>query len=278
MLKLNPFSTDTTLRDILGKESPFTTPLPAALKTGITLENVTKVYPMGRRTYQALGGVSLSIEPGEFVAIVGPSGSGKSTILNIMTGIDKPTSGKIGIGGKDIGKLSENELARWRGENVGIVFQFFQLLPTLTALENVMLPLHLRGSKAGYQGEERRQRALANLRMVELFDHAHHLPRELSGGEQQRVAIARALANDPPIIVADEPTGNLDSKTGELIFKIFRQLAEEGKTVIYVTHDTNLARQARRLIQVRDGAILSDESVASRYRSSENKSESLTGD
>ena len=264
MLKLNPFATDTTLREILAKEAAFTTPLPTASKTGIALEEVTKVYPMGRRTYQALGGVSLSIEPGEFVAIVGPSGSGKSTILNIMTGIDKPTSGKIAIGGMDIGNLSENALARWRGENVGIVFQFFQLLPTLTALENVMLPLHLQGAKAGYQGEERRRRALANLRMVELQDHAHHLPRELSGGEQQRVAIARALANDPPIIVADEPTGNLDSVTGELIFKIFRQLADEGKTVIYVTHDHNLARQARRLIQVRDGAILSDEPVTNK--------------
>lgn len=264
MLKLNPFSTDTTLQDLFGKEVSPTPALPVTGEQGIALENVTKVYPMGRRNYQALGGVSLSIEPGEFVAIVGPSGSGKSTILNVMTGIDKPTSGKIAVGGKDIGKLSENELARWRGENVGIVFQFFQLLPTLTALENVMLPLHLRGAKANYQGEERRQRALANLRMVELFDHAQHLPRELSGGEQQRVAIARALANDPPIIVADEPTGNLDSVTGELIFKIFRQLADEGKTVIYVTHDNHLARQARRLIQVRDGAILSDEPVAGR--------------
>jgi putative ABC transport system ATP-binding protein len=264
MLKLNPFSTDTTLRDILAKEN---SPAPSekiASETGITLENVTKVYPMGRRNYQALGGVSLSIEPGEFVAIVGPSGSGKSTILNIMTGIDKPTSGKIAIGGRDIGKLSENELARWRGENVGIVFQFFQLLPTLTALENVMLPLHLRGTKANYQGDDRRKRALANLHMVELFDHAQHLPRELSGGEQQRVAIARALANDPPIVVADEPTGNLDSVTGDLIFKIFRQLADEGKTVIYVTHDNHLARQARRLIQVRDGAILSDEPAINR--------------
>ena len=261
MLKLDPFSNEPTLKELLVTDSLPSFPKPTGGKTQIVLDEVTKVYPMGRRNFQALGGVSLTIEPGEFVAIVGPSGSGKSTILNIMTGIDRPTSGTINVGDKNLGKLSENALARWRGENVGIVFQFFQLLPTLTALENVMLPLHLRGSKAHYQGEDRRKKAMTNLRMVELADHARHLPRELSGGEQQRVAIARALANDPPIIVADEPTGNLDSVTGELIFKIFRQLADEGKTVIYVTHDTNLAHQARRLIQVRDGLILSDDRV-----------------
>lgn len=261
MLKTNPSLNEIALKELLEKELPLSPPKPTGGKTEIILDQVTKVYPMGKRNYQALSGVSLTIQPGEFVAIVGPSGSGKSTILNIMTGIDRPTSGTISVGDKNLGKLSENELALWRGENVGIVFQFFQLLPTLTALENVMLPLHLRGSKAPYQGEERRKRALANLQMVELTDHARHLPRELSGGEQQRVAIARALANDPPIIVADEPTGNLDSVTGELIFKIFRQLADEGKTVIYVTHDANLARLARRLIQVRDGLILSDERV-----------------
>lgn len=263
MLKLNPFPADPNIKELLEKETPAPVANLTDGKLKIILDQVTKVYPMGRRNYQALGGVSLTIEPGEFVAIVGPSGSGKSTILNIMTGIDRPTAGTISIGGKDLSKLSENQLARWRGENVGIVFQFFQLLPTLTALENVMLPLHLRGAKANWQGEERRARAMANLQMVELSNHAHHLPRELSGGEQQRVAIARALANNPPLIVADEPTGNLDSVTGELIFKIFRQLADEGKTVIYVTHDADLARQARRLIQVRDGSILSDDPVAS---------------
>jgi putative ABC transport system ATP-binding protein len=262
MLKLKPFTVDQALSELLQKESPLSNSNATGCKTEIILDQITKVYPMGRRQYQALDGVSLRIEPGEFVAIVGPSGSGKSTILNIMTGIDRPTAGTVSVGGMDLDKLSENQLARWRGENVGIVFQFFQLLPTLTALENVMLPLHLRGSKAAWQGEERRQRAMATLQMVELTDHANHLPRELSGGEQQRVAIARALANDPPVIVADEPTGNLDSVTGELIFKIFRQLADEGKTVIYVTHDTHLARQARRLIQVRDGLILADEPVA----------------
>ena len=264
MLKINSPFNQTNLKELFNKGFAFSSPKPTSSKIEIVLEEVKKVYPMGRRHYQALSGVSLTIQPGEFVAIVGPSGSGKSTILNVMTGIDRPTSGTIRIGEKNLGKMSENELARWRGETVGIVFQFFQLLPTLTALENVMLPLHLRGAKANYQGEERRKKALANLQMVELSDHAHHLPRELSGGEQQRVAIARALANDPPIIVADEPTGNLDSVTGELIFKIFRQLADEGKTVIYVTHDNNLAHQAQRLIQVRDGLILSDEPVANR--------------
>lgn len=233
-------------------------PKPAPGPVEIRLDNVEKVYPMGKRQYQALRGIDLQIAPGDFVAIVGPSGSGKSTILNMITGIDRPTTGTVAIGAIQLAKLNENQLARWRGEYIGIVFQFFQLLPTLTALENVLLPLHLRGVKAKWQGEGRRRQALANLELVGLLDHLHHLPSELSGGEQQRVAIARALANDPPVIVADEPTGNLDSKTGEMIFSIFRRLSDEGKTVIYVTHDQSLAQQARRLIQVRDGLIVED--------------------
>jgi putative ABC transport system ATP-binding protein len=224
----------------------------------IRLEKVEKVYPMGKRQYQALCGVDLTIEPGAFVAIVGPSGSGKSTILNMITGIDHPTVGTVTVGDICLNELNENRLARWRGEYIGIVFQFFQLLPTLTALENVLLPLHLRGTKAKWRGEQARRQALANLELVGLLDHAQHLPGELSGGEQQRVAIARALANDPPIIVADEPTGNLDTHTGELIFSIFRRLSDQGKTIIYVTHDQTLATQARRLIQVRDGLIVAD--------------------
>ncbi len=224
----------------------------------IELQNVTKAYKMGKREYQALRGVDLSIEPGEFVAIVGPSGSGKSTILNMLTGIDRPTNGTVQVGGVNLAKMSENELAKWRGVQIGIVFQFFQLLPTLTALENVALPMHLRGRKSQYKNSERTARAMANLEMVGMADHAQHLPSELSGGEQQRVAVARALANDPPIIVADEPTGNLDSQTGEMIFDIFRDFSRQGKTVIYVTHDNYLATQANRLIQVRDGKILSD--------------------
>jgi putative ABC transport system ATP-binding protein len=224
----------------------------------IELAQVEKIYPMGRRQYHALRGVDLRIEPGEFVAIVGPSGSGKSTILNMVTGIDRPTRGTVRVGGQELNRLSENQLARWRGEQIGIVFQFFQLLPTLTAFENVVLPLHLRGRHAKAQGEAKRERALEFLEMVGMHNHAHHLPSELSGGEQQRVAIARALANDPPLIVADEPTGNLDSHTGEMIFDIFHRLADEGKTVIYVTHDNELAHRANRLIQVRDGQIVAD--------------------
>lgn len=230
----------------------------AIQQRGIRLEKVEKVYAMGKRDFHALRGIDLQIEPGEFVAIVGPSGSGKSTILNLLTGIDRPSAGTVKIGDVEITKLSENRLAKWRGENIGIVFQFFQLMPTLTALENVMLPLHLRGAKAKWAGRESRQRALDNLELVGLLNHSHHLPAELSGGEQQRIAIARALANDPPLIVADEPTGNLDTQTGEVIFGIFRRLAAEGKTVIYVTHDNQLARQAQRLIQVRDGQIIAD--------------------
>lgn len=228
----------------------------------IELHNVEKTFKMGKRDYHALRGVDLTIEPGEFVAIVGPSGSGKSTVLNMITGIDRASSGQVLIGDKDLGRMSENELAKWRGWQIGIVFQFFQLLPTLTALENVALPMHLRGRKSQYKSTERLERALAQLEMVGMAHHAHHLPSEMSGGEQQRVAVARALANDPPIIVADEPTGNLDSNTGEMIFDIFRKLSEQGKTIIYVTHDNHLAEQANRLIQVRDGKILSDNKAA----------------
>jgi putative ABC transport system ATP-binding protein len=205
--------------------------------------------------------VDLRIEAGEFVAIVGPSGSGKSTILNMITGIDRPSQGQVLVAGLCLNRLSENQLARWRGAQVGIVFQFFQLLPTLTALENVMLPLHLRGRQAKAHGKDRIERAMAHLEMVGMHHHAHHLPSELSGGEQQRVAIARALANDPPILVADEPTGNLDSHTGELVFEILRRLSEEGKTVIYVTHDNDLAHRAGRLIQVRDGLIVANSRI-----------------
>jgi len=249
----HPFRNNPTLAGLLRAGPGY-----VGLAPTIELTQVQKIYPMGRRQYQALRGVDLTIEPGEFVAIVGPSGSGKSTILNMITGIDKPSQGKVSVGGLDLTRLSENQLALWRGVQIGIVFQFFQLLPTLTALENVMLPSQLRGRAAKVQGEARRELALAHLEMVGMSNHAQHLPSELSGGEQQRVAIARALANDPPIIVADEPTGNLDSQTGEMVFEIFRRLSREGKTIIYVTHDLELAHRAHRLIQVRDGLIVSD--------------------
>jgi putative ABC transport system ATP-binding protein len=219
------------------------------------LLNVVKAYPMGNREYVALRGVNLALYAGEFTAIVGPSGSGKSTILNMITGIDRPTTGQVIMAGRPLHLMSENELAQWRGANVGIVFQFFQLLPTLTALENVMLPMDFLNS----YGSKRRQRALSLLSRVGLAQRADHLPSELSGGEQQRVAIARALANDPPIMIADEPTGNLDTNTGEEVMRLLSELSERGKSVVFVTHDVNLTASARRVIHVQDGIILSDE-------------------
>src|SRR6476659_3980920 len=209
------------------------------------LVNVVKAYPMGNREYIALRGVNLTLYAGEFTAIVGPSGSGKSTILNMITGIDRPTQGQVLMGNMPLHLMTENELAQWRGANIGIVFQFFQLLPTLTALENVMLPMDFLGS-----GGARRERALALLRRVRLDTHADHLPSELSGGEQQRVAIARALANDPPILIADEPTGNLDSASGDRVFALLAELGRQGKSVIFVTHDPALAGHAERTVRV----------------------------
>jgi putative ABC transport system ATP-binding protein len=219
------------------------------------LVNVVKAYPMGNRQYVALRGVDLTLYAGEFTAIVGPSGSGKSTILNMVTGIDRPTTGQVLMAGMPLHQMNENELARWRGASVGIVFQFFQLLPTLTALENVMLPMDFLNT----YGSKRRERALSLLDRVNLKPRAHHLPSELSGGEQQRVAIARALANDPPIIIADEPTGNLDTATGEHIMALLLELSRQGKSVVFVTHDTHLAASAQRVIRVQDGQIVADE-------------------
>lgn len=216
---------------------------------------VVKAYPMGNREYVALRGVNLTLYAGEFTAIVGPSGSGKSTILNMITGIDRPTTGQVLMAGRPLHLMTENELAQWRGANIGIVFQFFQLLPTLTALENVMLPMDFLNSYGG----KRRERALSLLDRVGLAPRASHLPSELSGGEQQRVAIARALANDPRIIIADEPTGNLDTNTGEHVMQLLSDLSDQGKSVVFVTHDTHLAASARRVIRVQDGNIVSDE-------------------
>jgi len=219
------------------------------------LVGVVKAYPMGNREYIALRGVNLALYAGEFTAIVGPSGSGKSTILNMITGIDRPTRGQVLMAGRPLHLMSENELAQWRGANVGIVFQFFQLLPTLTALENVMLPMDFLNSYAG----RRRERAIALLDRVGLAQRANHLPSELSGGEQQRVAIARALANDSPIIIADEPTGNLDTATGEDVMRLLSDLSRQGKSVVFVTHDVQLTASARRVVRVQDGNIVSDE-------------------
>jgi putative ABC transport system ATP-binding protein len=224
----------------------------APAKTLIELDRVEKVYRTGKLEYRALRGVDLSIAAGEMVAIVGPSGSGKSTMINMITGIDRPTSGSVTVGGERIDEMSEEELASWRGENVGIVFQFFQLLPTLTALENAVLPLDFahRGSK-----HDRFERATRELELVGLGDKLDHLPSELSGGEQQRVAIARSLACDPKLIVGDEPTGNLDTHTSVEMFEVLAMLNDEGKTVLYVTHDLSLADRAHRRVTIRDGVV-----------------------
>jgi len=221
----------------------------------IALEGVEKVYRLGKVEYRALRGVDLSIDAGEMVAVVGPSGSGKTTILNLITGIDRPTAGTVTVDGRRIDEMSEDQLAVWRGATVGIVFQFFQLLPTLSALENAALPLDFahRGSK-----RERFDRAGHNLALVGLGEKEDHLPAELSGGEQQRVAIARALASGPKLVVGDEPTGNLDSVTAAEMFELFERLNAEGKTVLYVTHDRELAQRAHRIVAIRDGLVVGD--------------------
>jgi putative ABC transport system ATP-binding protein len=226
---------------------------PATREPLIRLEGVEKTYRMGRIDYRALRSIDLAIGAGELVAIVGPSGSGKTTILNLATGIDRPTAGTVTVDDRRIDTMSEEQLAVWRGRHVGVVFQFFQLLPTLSALENAVLPLDFarRGSK-----RERFERARHNLALVGLVDKADHLPAELSGGEQQRVAIARALASDPKLIVGDEPTGNLDTATAAEMFELLERLNAEGKTVLYVTHDLELARRAHRIVSIRDGAVV----------------------
>jgi putative ABC transport system ATP-binding protein len=221
----------------------------------IRLDGVEKEYRTGKLSYRALRGVDLAIDPGEMVAIVGPSGSGKTTILNLASGIDRPTAGTVTVTGRRIDDLDEEELATWRGRHIGIVFQFFQLLPTLTALENAVLPMDF--ARVGTSAE-RRARARHNLELVGLGGKADHLPVELSGGEQQRVAIARALASDPPILMGDELTGNLDSDTAEDMFKLLVRLNEAGTTIVYVTHDNGLARRSPRAVTIRDGLVVGD--------------------
>ncbi|CAG0957159.1 sulfonate transport system ATP-binding protein [Anaerolineae bacterium] len=223
-------------------------------ETLIRFENVTRVYTMGQRKLFALREVSLAIAAGEFVAIVGPSGSGKSTFLNLISGIDKPDTGRVFVDEREVSAMGENALAKWRGAKIGIVFQFFQLLPTLTALENVMLPMELRNTFSNH----RRERANTALARVGLAERAAQLPSELSGGEQQRVAIARALANDPPILLADEPTGNLDSDTGKRVVELLGELNRAGKTIVLVTHEETLARAASRVVPMRDGRVVEE--------------------
>jgi putative ABC transport system ATP-binding protein len=220
----------------------------------IDLRQVVKTYASSAGSFTALKGIDLRIESGEFVAIVGKSGSGKTTLINVITGIDRPTAGEVFIAGTPVHRLDEGQLATWRGANLGIVFQFFQLLPTLTVLENVRLPMDF-GNR--YTPAEREERALCLLDLVGIAEHAHQLPSHLSGGQQQSAAIARALANDPKILVTDEPTGNLDSRTAEQVFDLLTRLAADGKTVLMVTHDNDLAKRAARVVTIKDGEIVS---------------------
>lgn len=221
----------------------------------LQLREVVKVYDTGDVPFTALKGIDLDVHTGEFVGIIGKSGSGKTTLINMITGIDHPTSGEIVIDGTPVHRLGENDLAWWRGRTIGVVFQFFQLLPTLTVLENIVLPMdfcHMWAPK------ERVERAMNLLEQVELADQANKLPAALSGGQQQRAAIARALANDPPILAADEPTGNLDSKTADAVFGLFERLVEHHKTIIMVTHDNDMAKRVRRALHVSDGEIVEE--------------------
>ena len=220
----------------------------------IELKDVKKIYRMGEVDVPALNGVSLEIKRGEFITIIGPSGSGKSTLMNMVGCLDVPTHGNIFLDGKDISQMSESGLAQIRGKKIGFVFQKFNLLQTLSALENVTIPMMFQN----VDERERNERALKLLDMVGLRDRAYHKPSELSGGQQQRVAIARSLSNDPDVILADEPTGNLDTKTGKDIMGMLAKLHKEGKTIIMVTHDPDVAKQARRIVLIKDGMVVSN--------------------
>lgn len=223
----------------------------------IRLQNISRRYQMGAETIHALRDVTLEIGRGEYVAIMGPSGSGKSTLMNLLGCLDTPTSGLYELNGANVGEMDDNELAEIRNREIGFVFQTFNLLPRANALRNVELPLIYSGMDSG----DRKQRALDTLSNVGLADRVHHKPNEMSGGQRQRVAVARALVNRPSIVLADEPTGNLDSKTGEEIMALFEDLSHKGNTMLVVTHEEEVARHARRIIRIRDGLIASDEVV-----------------
>ncbi len=223
----------------------------------IRISNVYKIYKMGDNCINALNGVDLHIKTHEFVAIIGPSGSGKSTLMNVLGCLDAPTSGTYYLDGKEVSKMNDNQLAEIRNHKIGFIFQGFNLLQKLTAMENVELPLIYQGLGA----RERHRRCKEALESVGLGDRIHHRPNELSGGQQQRVAIARALASKPPMILADEPTGNLDSKSGIEIMNILKQLHTDGNTIILITHDNNIAEQAGRTIRIQDGRIVEDREV-----------------
>ena len=224
----------------------------------IDVRNLVKRFAVGEGEVTVLKDISFQVNRGEFLSIVGPSGSGKSTLINMFTGIDRPSEGEIEVGGTKIDEMNEGQLARWRGQNLGLVFQFFQLLPALSLVDNVILPMDFADK---FDRKERRERAMDLLDTVGLAEHAQKLPSMVSGGQQQRAAIARALANDPPLIVGDEPTGNLDSASSERMVELFFQLVEEGKTLIMVTHDQEIARRTPRMIEIADGEIVRDEDI-----------------
>lgn len=230
------------------------------MKPLISLEDVRKVYKTKAGQLEVLKGVDFQVGEGEFVAVVGPSGSGKSTLINMITGIDRPTKGEVYVADQRLTNMSENAVAKWRGKNVGVVFQFFQLLPTLTVLENVMMPMYYTNT----YGSERRQRAMELLERVDLPDVALKYPSQISGGQQQRAAIARALANEPKVLVGDEPTGNLDTVSAGLVFGLFEELVANGTTIVMVTHDRDLAGQVPHVVEVRDGRIMNSQEVDQR--------------
>jgi len=222
----------------------------------IHLKDVRKAYKTPAGDFLALSGIDLQVQEGEFLAVVGKSGAGKSTLVNMITGIDRPSAGEIRVGTQAIQDMNEDQIATWRGKHVGVVFQFFQLLPMLTCAENVMMPMDFAGLYNGPR--ERRQRALQLLEQVGIAEHADKVPSAVSGGQRQRVAIARALANDPMLLAADEPTGNLDSKTADAMFQVFERLVAEGKTIVLVTHDRDLAARATRRVHIADGQIVDE--------------------
>src|SRR4030067_307109 len=224
----------------------------------VQVREVVKSFPVGGGEITVLKGISFAVKNGDYVSIVGRSGNGKSTLLNMITGIDRPTKGEVIVTGREVHRMSENKLAAWRGQHVGIIFQFFQMLPALRLLQNVMLPMDFAKK---IPARERRERAMQLLETVGIADQANKLPSMVSGGQQQRSAIARALANDPDIIVADEPTGNLDTRTAQDIFDLFTTLVQQGKTLVMVTHDKELARRVPRVVQIIDGRITRDEYV-----------------